>query len=218
MVLANAIDQNSTLETLALFHNHWDQPSAIRFHQIFSDRARVLPLRADFITSDQTTSIICGSVGAHARGRALRLKMPWPIIFGEVSTAWLGNSSVTCGDQFWRSTLVQDRSIRTLGRAECVGCRSAHRPSWPPNSAGVDRRSVSFPGKLTGGCRSPPRRRPGWVAASPSAAPRNLGTRDPPCSEPSESSPQVNRQTRQTVLDKDALAMRAWGSKVPITT
>mmetsp|Transcript_25160 Transcript_25160/g.63174 ORF Transcript_25160/g.63174 Transcript_25160/m.63174 type:complete len:473 (-) Transcript_25160:81-1499(-) len=50
--LADAVDQNSTLETIALFHNQWDQPSSSKFHQILNDRARILPLRADFVTSE----------------------------------------------------------------------------------------------------------------------------------------------------------------------
>lgn len=49
--LADAMDKNSTLETLALFHNHWDQLSSYRFHQVLGDRARMLPLRADFVTT-----------------------------------------------------------------------------------------------------------------------------------------------------------------------
>merc|ERR1712014_446609 len=50
--VADAVDQNSTLETIGLFHNQWDQPSSYKFHQILNDRARVMPLRADFITSE----------------------------------------------------------------------------------------------------------------------------------------------------------------------
>jgi len=50
--LAEAVDQNATLETIALFHNQWDQPSSYKFHQILNDRARIRPLRADFVTSE----------------------------------------------------------------------------------------------------------------------------------------------------------------------
>lgn len=50
--LAVAVDQNSTLQSLGLFHNYWDQMSSYRFHQILNDRARILPLRADFVTSE----------------------------------------------------------------------------------------------------------------------------------------------------------------------
>jgi len=49
-LLGEALDQNSTLETLALFHNDWDQPSSFKFHQVLNDRARILPLHADFVT------------------------------------------------------------------------------------------------------------------------------------------------------------------------
>merc|ERR1719163_603025 len=50
--LANAVDENSTLESIALFHNNWDQPSSYKFHQILNDRARVFPIAADFVTSE----------------------------------------------------------------------------------------------------------------------------------------------------------------------
>jgi len=50
-VLGTAIDQNSTLETVELFHSNWDQPSSFKFHQIFNDRQRINALRADFVTS-----------------------------------------------------------------------------------------------------------------------------------------------------------------------
>lgn len=51
-VIADAVDQNATLETIALFHNEWDQLASYKFHQILNDRARILPLRADFVTSE----------------------------------------------------------------------------------------------------------------------------------------------------------------------
>merc|ERR1712187_9849 len=51
-VLAESIEKNSTFETVELFHNSWDQPSSYKFHQIFNDRARMTPLRADFVTSE----------------------------------------------------------------------------------------------------------------------------------------------------------------------
>jgi Ran GTPase-activating protein (RanGAP) involved in mRNA processing and transport len=50
--LASAIDENSTLESIALFHNKWDQPASYKFHQILNDRARVFPINADFLTSE----------------------------------------------------------------------------------------------------------------------------------------------------------------------
>jgi len=51
-ILGRFVDQNSTLESLALFHNQWNQTSACKFHQILGDRARILPLSADFLTSE----------------------------------------------------------------------------------------------------------------------------------------------------------------------
>jgi len=51
-LLGDAIDQNSTLQSIALFHSYWDQLSSYKFHQILNDRARILPLRADFVTSE----------------------------------------------------------------------------------------------------------------------------------------------------------------------
>lgn len=51
-LLADAVDKNSTLESIALFHNLWDQSSSFKFHQILNDKARILPFRADFITSE----------------------------------------------------------------------------------------------------------------------------------------------------------------------
>merc|ERR1712187_601515 len=51
-LLGEAIDQNSTLQSMALFHSNWEQESAFKFHQILNDRARILPLCADFCTSE----------------------------------------------------------------------------------------------------------------------------------------------------------------------
>jgi len=51
-LLGTAVDQNSTLQSLALFHSNWDQLSSYKFYQILNDRARILPLRADFVTSE----------------------------------------------------------------------------------------------------------------------------------------------------------------------
>jgi Ran GTPase-activating protein (RanGAP) involved in mRNA processing and transport len=51
-LLGEAIDQNSTLQSIALFHSNWEQESSYKFHQILNDRARILPLRADFITHE----------------------------------------------------------------------------------------------------------------------------------------------------------------------
>jgi Ran GTPase-activating protein (RanGAP) involved in mRNA processing and transport len=51
-LLGAAIDQNSTLQSVALFNSKWDQLSSYKFHQILNDRARILPLRADFVTSE----------------------------------------------------------------------------------------------------------------------------------------------------------------------
>jgi Ran GTPase-activating protein (RanGAP) involved in mRNA processing and transport len=50
--LASAIDQNSTLQSIALFHSNWDQKSSFQFHQVLTDRGRILGLRADFVTSE----------------------------------------------------------------------------------------------------------------------------------------------------------------------
>lgn len=50
--IASAVDQNSTLESIAIFHNDWDQLSSYKFHQILNDRARILPVRADFTTAE----------------------------------------------------------------------------------------------------------------------------------------------------------------------
>lgn len=51
-LIAAAVDQNSTLESIAIFHNQWDQLSSYKFHQILNDRARILPVRADFTTTE----------------------------------------------------------------------------------------------------------------------------------------------------------------------
>lgn len=51
-ILGDAIDQNGTLESIALFHNKWDQLSSYKFHQILNDRARIIPLRSDFVTNE----------------------------------------------------------------------------------------------------------------------------------------------------------------------
>merc|ERR1712046_232227 len=51
-LIAMAVDENSTLESIALFHTQWDQPSSYKFHQIFHDRARVFPISADIVTSE----------------------------------------------------------------------------------------------------------------------------------------------------------------------
>jgi Ran GTPase-activating protein (RanGAP) involved in mRNA processing and transport len=59
-LLGAAVDQNSTLQSLALFHSYWDLLSSFKFHQILNDRARILPLRADFVTSEVESRIdIC---------------------------------------------------------------------------------------------------------------------------------------------------------------
>lgn len=51
-LIAANVDQNSTLESLALFHNTWDQPAAYKFHHILNDRARVFKINVDFVTSE----------------------------------------------------------------------------------------------------------------------------------------------------------------------
>merc|ERR1712050_128774 len=51
-LLGEAIRVKSTLESVALFHSHWDQTSSYKFHQILKDKARILPLQADFTTSE----------------------------------------------------------------------------------------------------------------------------------------------------------------------
>merc|ERR1719217_1827038 len=59
-LLGAAVDQNSTLQSIALFNSNWDQVSSYKFHQILNDRARILPLRADFVTSEDDLRIdIC---------------------------------------------------------------------------------------------------------------------------------------------------------------
>eukprot|EP00405_Crypthecodinium_cohnii_P026566 CAMPEP_0206498430 /NCGR_PEP_ID=MMETSP0324_2-20121206/50982_1 /ASSEMBLY_ACC=CAM_ASM_000836 /TAXON_ID=2866 /ORGANISM="Crypthecodinium cohnii, Strain Seligo" /LENGTH=602 /DNA_ID=CAMNT_0053984601 /DNA_START=117 /DNA_END=1926 /DNA_ORIENTATION=+ len=50
--IADAVEQTSMLESIALFHNQWDQPSSYKFRQILQDHARIIPLKADFITSE----------------------------------------------------------------------------------------------------------------------------------------------------------------------
>jgi len=50
--IGEAVESNSTLETIALFHNQWDQASSFKFHKILGNRARILPLRTDFVTSE----------------------------------------------------------------------------------------------------------------------------------------------------------------------
>jgi len=50
--IGQALEQNSTLETIALFHNQWDQESSFKFHKLLANRARILPLRTDFVTSE----------------------------------------------------------------------------------------------------------------------------------------------------------------------
>lgn len=58
--LGQSVDQNSTLQSVALFHSYWDQLSSFKFHQILNDRARILPIRADFVTSEVESRIdIC---------------------------------------------------------------------------------------------------------------------------------------------------------------
>jgi len=50
-LLAEAVDLNTTLETLCLFYNGpWGQRSAMKFHQVLHDKSRVFPLTTDFVT------------------------------------------------------------------------------------------------------------------------------------------------------------------------
>lgn len=51
-MLGVGIAHSSTLATLALFHNQWDQPSSLKFQQILNDRSRLVPLKTDFVTSE----------------------------------------------------------------------------------------------------------------------------------------------------------------------
>jgi len=51
-ILGQHVDQNSTLETLAVFHNNWDQPAAFEFHKILNDKGRIFPLNADLVTQE----------------------------------------------------------------------------------------------------------------------------------------------------------------------
>eukprot|EP00437_Effrenium_voratum_P046792 CAMPEP_0181517650 /NCGR_PEP_ID=MMETSP1110-20121109/64825_1 /TAXON_ID=174948 /ORGANISM="Symbiodinium sp., Strain CCMP421" /LENGTH=513 /DNA_ID=CAMNT_0023647957 /DNA_START=22 /DNA_END=1563 /DNA_ORIENTATION=- len=44
--------QKSNLDSLRLFHNHWDQPSSYLFHTILNSRMRRQQLKADFTTSE----------------------------------------------------------------------------------------------------------------------------------------------------------------------
>jgi len=49
LLLAEAVDLNSTLESLCLFYNGpWDQASAFKFYQVLNDKSRVFPVAADF--------------------------------------------------------------------------------------------------------------------------------------------------------------------------
>lgn len=50
--LGVGISASTSLEQLALFHNQWDQPSSLKFHQILHDRSRLVPLKTDFTTSE----------------------------------------------------------------------------------------------------------------------------------------------------------------------
>jgi len=50
--MGEALETNPTLEKLGLFHNDWDLHASFKFHQILNDRARLLPLKADFVTSE----------------------------------------------------------------------------------------------------------------------------------------------------------------------
>lgn len=50
LLLADAVDLNSTLESLELFYNGpWDQAAAFKFYQVLNDKARVFPVAADFV-------------------------------------------------------------------------------------------------------------------------------------------------------------------------
>jgi Ran GTPase-activating protein (RanGAP) involved in mRNA processing and transport len=49
--IGEALEKNSTLETIALFHNQWDQPASFKFQKILGSRTRITPLRTDFVIS-----------------------------------------------------------------------------------------------------------------------------------------------------------------------
>jgi len=51
-LLGAVVEKSTTLESLRLFHNQWDQISSLTFHTILNDRNRRLPLNADFCTSE----------------------------------------------------------------------------------------------------------------------------------------------------------------------
>lgn len=50
VALGEAMEQNSTLECVELFHSKWDQPASFKFHQILHDTQRIHPLNTDFVT------------------------------------------------------------------------------------------------------------------------------------------------------------------------
>merc|ERR1711971_1323003 len=50
--LADGTAQNTTLCTLELFHNNWDQLSVYKFHQILTNSSRIHELSTDFVTDE----------------------------------------------------------------------------------------------------------------------------------------------------------------------
>mmetsp|Transcript_790 Transcript_790/g.2176 ORF Transcript_790/g.2176 Transcript_790/m.2176 type:complete len:414 (+) Transcript_790:38-1279(+) len=50
--LLGEVAESSSLETLRLFHNHWDQPASLMFHHMLSSRMRKSKLKADLTTSE----------------------------------------------------------------------------------------------------------------------------------------------------------------------
>merc|ERR1712194_976295 len=45
-------DCQLSLLNLSSNHNQWDQESSFKFHKLLANRARILPLRMDFVTSE----------------------------------------------------------------------------------------------------------------------------------------------------------------------
>jgi Ran GTPase-activating protein (RanGAP) involved in mRNA processing and transport len=51
-LLGEALEQNTTLEALAVVTSEWDQHASFKFHQVLNDRSRQPPLCCDFVTKE----------------------------------------------------------------------------------------------------------------------------------------------------------------------
>merc|ERR1719235_1760135 len=51
-LLGEALEQNTTLEALAVVTSEWDQQASFKFHQVLNDRSRQPPLCCDFVTKE----------------------------------------------------------------------------------------------------------------------------------------------------------------------